>query len=184
MTTFELFILAIGLSMDAFAVAVSIGLSATQAGLKKALIVGLYFGGFQAGMPLIGFFSARFFASHFIAFSHWIAFTLLVFLGAKMIYGVFKGGDDLDIQGSLAFKVMLTLAVATSIDALAVGVSFAFLEVNIFWAVLFIGIITFITSAFGVWIGSVFGEKYKNKAAFVGGLILILMGVHILVEGL
>ncbi|MCL2199777.1 MAG: manganese efflux pump MntP family protein [Defluviitaleaceae bacterium] len=183
MTTLELFILAIGLSMDAFAVAVSIGLAGTRAGLKKALVVGAYFGGFQAGMPLIGFLVAMHFAGHVTAFSHWIAFVLLVFLGGKMIWGAFRGGDE-KVQDSLAVRAMLTLALATSIDALAVGVSFAFLEVNIAWAVLFIGVITFVTSAAGVWIGSVFGEKYKNKAAFFGGVILVIMGIHVLLDGL
>ncbi|MCL1862816.1 MAG: manganese efflux pump MntP family protein [Defluviitaleaceae bacterium] len=182
MSILELFILAIGLSMDAFAVAVSIGLAATHTGFKKALVVGSYFGGFQAGMPVIGFFVARGFAPSVAAFSHWIAFILLSFLGGKMIWGALKDGDE-PVQDSLAVKAMITLALATSIDALAVGVSFAFLDVNITLAVIFIGVVTFVVSAAGVWLGGVFGEKYKNKAAIAGGIILVLMGIHILMEG-
>ena len=184
MNIFVLFALAVGLSMDAFAVAICAGLTMSKATLKKALIVGLYFGVFQAGMPLIGFAVARQFADMIIAFDHWIAFGLLCFLGGKMIIGSFKQEKHLVQETSLGPKQMLPLAIATSIDALAVGVSFAFLHLNILPAVLFIGITTLVLSAAGVKIGSIFGARFKSKAELAGGIILVLIGLNILLEHL
>ena len=183
MGTIELFFLAIGLSMDAFAVAVSIGLTVPKSGIKQPLIVGLYFGIFQAVMPLIGFLVASRFAEFIDPFSQWVAFGLLTFLGGRMIFNGFKG-EAAAAEVSLSPRHMIPLAVATSIDALAVGVSLAFLYVNIVPAVTFIGVITFAVSAAGVGIGSVMGEKFKSKAAFLGGAILILIGLRILLENL
>jgi len=184
MNFFVLFVLAVGLSMDAFAVAICKGLSMTKASIKNAVIVGLYFGIFQAGMPLLGYAIASRFADMITAFDHWIAFGLLCFLGIKMIVGSFKRDKQPDREASLSFKEMLPLAVATSIDALAVGVSFAFLQVDIIPAVLFIGVTTFLLSAAGVKIGSIFGARFKSKAELAGGIILILIGVNILLEHL
>jgi putative Mn2+ efflux pump MntP len=188
----ELFILAIGLSMDAFAVAICIGLAMTKASFKKAMIVGLYFGVFQAGMPLIGFMAATLIAERIVTYDHWVAFVLLCFLGGRMVLGSMKkeespDGDKANAdfeEASVAPAQMLPLAVATSIDALAVGVSFAFLKVSIIPAVSFIGVTTFGISMAGVKIGSVFGTKFKSKAEFAGGVILILIGVRILLEHL
>lgn len=187
MTFAGLFFLAVGLSMDAFAVALCIGLAMEKASVKKALAVGLYFGLFQALMPLIGFFAASAFAGKIIAYSHWIAFALLSFLGGKMIMGGVKKENSEGLkakENSLAFKEMFPLALATSVDALAVGVSFAFLQVNIVPAVLLIGIITLIISIGGVKIGNVFGVRFKSRAEFAGGIILILIGLRILFENL
>jgi putative Mn2+ efflux pump MntP len=181
MTNLELFIIAIGLSMDAFAVAVSIGLTLRQRGFWKALVVGLYFGIFQAIMPLIGFFAAWNFSEYVSAYAHWIAFALLLFLGGKMIYSAFQ--NETAKETSMHPREMLPLAIATSIDALAVGVSFAFLYVSILPAVSFIGVITFLLSTVGVFVGSFFGEKFKNKATFAGGAILVIMGLNILIGG-
>ena len=184
----ELFILAVGLSMDAFAVSVCKGLSVTKMEPKHALLCGAYFGGFQALMPLIGWALGIRFQSMITNIDHWIAFVLLVFIGGKMIAGAVRPEDEnveIDkMDPPLDLKEMLVLAVATSIDALAVGVTFAFLHVNIVWAVTFIGCTTFILSAIGVKVGNVFGMKYKSKAEFVGGLILVLMGIKILLEHL
>jgi len=185
MNIFELFLLAVGLSMDAFAVAVSIGLTVVKSGFKKPLIVGLYFGFFQGAMPLLGYMIARNFADHITAYSHWVAFTLLVFLGVKMIIsGLKKDKDSETTESSLSPKQMLPLAIATSIDALAVGVSLAFLYVSIIPAVTFIGVVTFVISTVGVYVGKVVGAKFKAHAALLGGVILVLMGVRILVEHL
>lgn len=184
----ELFFLAVGLSMDAFAVAVCKGLSMRKVTLKNAGIVGLYFGGFQAGMPLIGYFLGLQFKDYIMSIDHWIAFGLLVYLGIRMIQESLDKDDDVEpIQSEkelLSFKNMSILAIATSIDALAVGITLAFLQVDIVPAVTFIGIITFALSMIGVKIGNVFGTKYKSKAEFVGGAILILMGIKILLEHL
>jgi len=184
MNFFVLFALAIGLSMDAFAVAICKGLSMKKATIKNAMIVGLYFGIFQAGMPFIGYLIASLFADLIIAFDHWIAFGLLCFLGVKMILGSFKKEELSEKETSLDFKEMLPLAIATSIDALAIGVSFAFLQENIVPAVLFIGAVTFLLSFAGVKIGSIFGAKFKSKAELAGGIILILIGTNILFEHL
>lgn len=188
MSLLELFILAVGLSMDAFAVAVCKGLSMREVSIKKAGIVGLYFGGFQAGMPLIGYFLGLQFKDYIMSVDHWIAFILLSFLGIKMIQEALSKEEDddekQDEKEMLSFKNMSVLAIATSIDALAVGITLAFLQVDIVPAVSFIGITTFVLSIIGVKIGNVFGIKYKSKAEFVGGIILIFMGVKILLEHL
>ena len=177
----ELFILAVGLSMDAFAVSVCKGLSLGKIKAKHMCLAGIWFGGFQALMPLVGYFLGSFFADVITKYSHWIAFALLAFLGAKMIKESFER-EELD--DNMGWKTMLVLAVATSIDASAVGVTFAFLDVNILFAVIVIGVTTFAFSAAGVKIGSVFGEKYKSKAEIAGGIILILIGLKILLDGL
>lgn len=176
----ELFILAVGLAMDAFAVSICKGLSLGKIKWKHMCIAGAWFGGFQALMPLIGYFLGSFFADMITKYDHWIAFMLLVFIGISMIKEAF--GEE-EIDACMDVKCMFLLAVATSIDALAVGVTFAFMKVNIIAAVLFIGIITFICSAVGVKIGSVFGTKYRAKAEIFGGAVLILIGLKILLEG-
>lgn len=178
----ELFLIAVGLSMDAFAVAICKGLSVKKATLKHSLIVGLYFGGFQAGMPLLGYFLGSSFAKYIENFDHWIAFGLLGIIGFNMIRESREEEEELD--ASFGFKAMLPMAVATSIDALAVGVSFAVMQVQIGWAVAFIGIITFTLSAIGVKIGNHFGAKYKSKAELFGGIVLIVLGIKILLEHL
>ncbi len=180
----ELFILSIGLAMDAFAVSVCQGLTMKKASLYKMFIIGLYFGIFQATMPLIGFFAGNFFADKIEAFDHWIAFGLLVFLGVKMLWESRKRDEDLKEEPKLTFKYMLPLALATSIDAMAVGISFAFLRVNIIEAVIFIGAITLIISMLGVKIGSIFGSAFKLGAEILGGIILIAIGIKILLEHL
>lgn len=180
----ELLILAVGLSMDAFAVSVCKGLSLGKIKLKHALTAGLWFGGFQALMPLIGYFLGVGFSELVSKFSHWIAFALLVIIGGNMIKEALGKDEEENTDASMSPKNMLLLAIATSIDALAVGVTFAFLEVEIVPAVSFIGVVTFLFSAVGVKIGSLFGTKYKSKAQIVGGVILILLGIKILLEGL
>jgi len=182
MSLWELFFIAVSLSMDAFAVSVCKGLSVEKLQKKHMLLSGLYFGCFQAVMPLIGYFLGVQFQSMITNFDHWITFILLAFIGAKMIYESLKNDDEQN--SSFAFKTMVLLAVATSIDALAVGVTFAFMQVNIVPAVSFIGIVTFVLSAMGVKIGNVFGAKYKSKAEFFGGVVLILIGTKILLEHL
>ena len=182
MELMELFLIAVGLSMDAFAVSICKGLSLGKIKVKHMCLAGIWFGGFQALMPLIGYFLGSFFADMITAYSHWIAFILLVFLGAKMIKEAM--GEEENLDASMGAKDMFLLAVATSIDALAVGVSFAFLQVNIVPAVSFIGVVTFICSAIGVKIGSIFGAKYKSRAEICGGVILILIGIKILLDGL
>ena len=179
----ELFLIAVGLSMDAFAVSVCKGLSLGEIKKKHMCIAGLWFGGFQALMPLIGYFFGSFFISFIQQFAHWIGFGLLLFIGGNMVKESFSKEEE-DVDASMSPKTMFLLAIATSIDALAVGVSFAFLQVQIFWAVLFIGVVTFVLSAVGVKVGSVFGTKYKSKAELVGGIVLILIGVKILLDGL
>lgn len=178
----ELFILAVGLSMDAFAVSVCKGLSLGKIQKRHMCIAGAWFGGFQVLMPLIGYFFGSFFADMITKFSHWVAFVLLLVIGGSMVKESFEKDEEVD--ASMTVKSMLILAVATSIDALAVGVSFAFLKVNIVPAVTFIGVITFVCSAVGIKIGSLFGTKYKGKAEFFGGIILILIGLKILSDGL
>lgn len=180
----ELFIVAIGLSMDAFAVSVCKGLAVKKAGIKEMATAGLWFGGFQGLMPFIGYLLGTAFKDYIEKIDHWVAFVLLAIIGANMIKESLSKEDD-DCCGSMGFKDMITLAVATSIDALAVGISFAILpDVNIGAAVSFIGVITFILSGVGIKIGNIFGAKYKSKAEFAGGLILILMGLKILLEHL
>ncbi len=178
----DLFVLAVGLSMDAFAVSVCKGLSLGKIKNKHMCIAGLWFGGFQALMPLIGYMVGSLFADMIAQYDHWIAFILLALIGGNMIKESF--GSDEEINNSMDCKSMFILAIATSIDALAVGVTFACLDVKIVPAVLFIGIVTFILSAIGVKIGSIFGIKYKSKAELAGGAILIIIGLKILFEGL
>ena len=181
----ELFLLAVGLSMDAFAVAICKGLSMTMAPFKKMLIVGLYFGAFQAAMPLIGYLTATLFASMIVAYDHWIAFCLLCFLGGKMILGSFAKKDCPDRETSLRPAEMLPLCFATSIDALAVGVSFAFLRIYIVPAISIIGLTTLFISMAGVKIGNIFGaRRFKSAAELAGGAILVLIGIKILLEHL
>jgi len=187
----ELLLLAVGLSMDAFAVAICIGLKMRKFMIAKALVVGLYFGLFQAGMPIIGYLFAIQLAGSVAALSPWIAFALLSFIGGKMLAEGLKKTDDSDCMfnpedenAALGLKVMLPLAVATSIDALAVGASLALLSVNIVPAAVLIGTTTLIISMAGVKIGNMFGTRFKSKAETLGGAILIGIGVHILLEHL
>lgn len=185
MSALELFILAVGLSMDAFAVSVCKGLAMKKITLKKSFIVGLYFGIFQAGMPLIGYFLGSAFSEKISNIDHWIAFVLLSLIGASMIKEALSKEEEEELEDAeLGFKNMSVLAIATSIDALAVGVTFAFLKVSIIPAVSFIGMTTLILSMIGVKIGNIFGTKYKSKAEIVGGIILICMGIKILLEHL
>ena len=179
----ELIILSVGLAMDAFAVAICKGLSMSKMSWKKASIIGLYFGGFQALMPLIGYLLGINFQEKITSIDHWIAFVLLGVIGINMIKEAISKDSEKQ-NDSIKFKDMLILAVATSIDALAVGITFAFLKVNIVLAISLIGIITFIISVAGVKIGNVFGDKYEKKAEFAGGIILILLGTKILLEHL
>ena len=182
MQLWELFVIAVGLSADAFAVAICKGLSVKKIEKKHALIVGLYFGGFQAFMPLIGYFLGSKFQSLITEIDHWLALILLAVIGINMIKESFEDCDELD--ASFSFRSMLPMAVATSIDALAVGITFAFLNVNIIPAVSFIGVITFILSAIGLVIGNRFGARFKSKAELLGGIVLVLMGVRIVLEHL
>lgn len=179
----ELFLIAVGLSMDAFAVSVCKGLAMPKCTFKKAAIVGLWFGGFQALMPAIGYILGAQFQEAIASIDHWIAFVLLALIGGNMIHEALDN-DEEEADASLDVKTMFLLAVTTSIDALAIGITFAFLKVNIIPAVCFIGIVTFIISFAGVKIGNVFGARYKNKAEIVGGVILILLGLKILLEHL
>ena len=169
--------------MDAFAVSVCKGLSMQKMNWRHALVIGLYFGGFQAGMPLIGYLLGMGFQSRIEAVDHWIAFLLLGFIGINMIRES-RDTDEEHVDPSIGFRTMVVLAVATSIDALAVGVTFAFLQVAILPAVCFIGVVTFFLSAVGVKIGNVFGTRYKSRAELTGGIILVLMGIKILAEHL
>ena len=179
----ELFILAVGLSMDAFAVSVCKGLAMPKITLKRTLTVGLWFGGFQALMPAAGYLLGVQFRDKITAVDHWIAFILLGLIGSNMIKEACSG-DCEEENESLDIRTMFLLAVATSIDALAVGITFAFLDVHLLAAVSFIGITTFTLSAAGVKIGNVFGTRYKAKAELAGGVILILLGLKILLEHL
>lgn len=182
MSLIELFILAVGLSMDAFAVSICKGLSLRKIKTKHMCIAGLWFGGFQALMPLIGYFLGSFFSEMIEQYDHWVAFILLAIIGGNMIKESF--GKDENVDSAMDFKSMLLLAIATSIDALAVGVTFAFLQVQIVPAVSFIGVVTFIFSAVGIKIGSLFGTKYRSKAELFGGIVLVLIGLKILLEGI
>ncbi|MDD6212574.1 MAG: manganese efflux pump MntP family protein [Clostridiales bacterium] len=183
MSFWELFILAVGLSMDAFAVSVCKGLSLSKVKPKHMVIAGVWFGSFQALMPLIGYFLGSFFTDMISRYAHWIAFILLLIIGIGMIREAFSDEEE-NMDASMDAKNMFLLAVATSIDALAVGVTFAFLRVNLIPAVSFIGIITFLLSAVGIRIGSIFGSRYQDKAEICGGIILVLIGLKILLEGL
>ena len=179
----EIFILAVGLAMDAFAVAVCKGLSLRRLKLGQALLVGLWFGLFQALMPALGYLLGAAFSGLIQSIDHWVAFVLLLLIGGNMIREGLQG-DEEEVDPSLSFGVMFLLAVATSIDALAVGITFAFLRVNLLLAVSLIGVITFAISAVGVKVGNVFGVRYKSKAELLGGTVLILIGGKILLEHL
>lgn len=181
MTLFELFVLAVGLSMDAMAVSICKGLSVPRAEKKHMVIVGLYFGGFQALMPLLGYWLGVNFQAFVESVDHWIAFVLLGVIGLNMIKES-REGDIEELDSCFSFRSMLPLAVATSIDALAVGITFAFLKVQIVPAVSFIGITTFCLSAAGLVIGNTLGAKSKSKAELVGGIVLICMGTKILLD--
>lgn len=185
----ELFLLAVGLSMDAFAVSVCKGLAMKKATLKAEATCGLWFGGFQMLMPVTGFFLGALFADAIEAFDHWVAFGLLVIIGINMLKEALEkedeSGDDPEKDADLSVRTMFLMAVATSIDALAVGISLAMVgSVNIWLAAAFIGICTCLLSALGVKIGNVFGSRYEKKAELAGGVILILLGVKILLEHL
>ncbi|MCI2105997.1 MAG: manganese efflux pump MntP family protein [Intestinimonas sp.] len=185
MNLLELFLLAVGLSMDAFAVSICKGLSMNRVTVGKAVSVGLYFGAFQAGMPLLGYFLGLQFRAYITAVDHWIAFFLLGFLGINMIREALRGPDmETKLEEDLRFSGMLVLSVATSIDALAVGIPLAFLHIDIVPAVFLIGTVTFTLSALGVKVGNLFGTRYESKAELAGGIILIGMGLDILLEHL
>lgn len=186
MVIIELLLIAIGLSMDAFAVSVCKGLAMKKVTVKELCIVGLWFGGFQALMPAIGDLLGSAFEKYITPIDHWVAFVLLVFIGANMIKEALSK-DEEEADDSLGFRTMLIMAIATSIDALAVGITFAFLIETIsylIFAISAIGVTTFLLSALGVKIGNIFGVKYKSKAELAGGVILILLGIKILLEHL
>jgi putative Mn2+ efflux pump MntP len=183
MGLFEIIMIAVGLSMDAFAVAVCKGLATSRFTLKRALTVGAWFGGFQALMPALGFLLGTSFEDYIKSVDHWVAFVLLTIIGVNMI----RESRSCDDEGcdDMSFMTMLLLAVATSIDALAVGISFAFLGLDsIVMTFVLIGVITFVLSAAGFWVGNRFGSKYKSRAELLGGIILILIGLKILLEHL
>ena len=182
MSFWELFLIGVGLSMDAFAVSVCKGLSVKKLGVRHALLAGLYFGGFQFLMPVLGYLLGYRFETLIQSIDHWIAFALLVLIGGNMIKESFSDADEQN--DDFGFRAMVLLAIATSIDALAVGITFAFLEVDILPAAGLIGVTTFLLSALGIWIGHVFGLRYKAWAERVGGAILILIGLRILLEHL
>ena len=183
MSIIEIILIGIGLAMDAFAVSICKGLSMKKLEFRKAIVIALYFGIFQAVMPIIGYYLGERFESLVTSIDHWIILGLLVFIGANMIKESFEK-ENTEANDNVDMKTMLILAIATSIDALAVGITFAFFEINVISVVLAIGIITFILSVIGVKIGNKFGEKYKRKSEFVGGLILILIGIKVLMEHL
>lgn len=183
MTFFELLLIAIGLSMDAFSVSICKGLTTKEFSWRMALVCGLWFGFFQALMPIIGYYLGAQFQEMIEAYDHWIAFGLLFLIGANMIREAVWGKEE-EQDGSLGFKTMILLAIATSIDALAVGVSFACIQVKLWSSVLIIGITTFLFSVLGVKIGNVFGSRYEKSANIVGGIILIFIGLKILMEHL
>ena len=187
MSLIELFIIAVGLSMDAFAVSICKGLSMQRMSWKNAVIVGLYFGGFQAGMPLFGYILGSQFKEAITSIDHWIAFILLAFIGGKMLWDVFHEKEEETtekVDARLDHKELFMLAIATSIDALAVGIAFACLDVQIWSSISIIGCVTLVLSFCGVWIGNRFGNRFEKKAEIAGGLVLILIGVKILVEHL
>lgn len=179
----ELILLSIGLAMDAFAVSICKGISMKRMNWRKALIIGMYFGGFQALMPVIGYFLGTAFESIITNIDHWVAFILLGIIGGNMIKEAFEDESE-NCNDDVGFKTMIMLAIATSIDALAVGITFAFLKVNLIAAISMIGVITFVLSVIGTKIGNRFGDKYESKAELVGGVILVLLGIKILLEHL
>ena len=184
----ELFVLAVGLSMDAFAVSVCKGLAVQKAGVEECCIAGVWFGGCQALMPLLGYLLGSQFKDYITCVDHWIAFVLLLIIGVNMIREALGKEEDGEVcpkeENPFAFKTMLMLAVATSIDALAVGITLAFLNVALIPSVTFIGVTTLVISAIGIRIGNIFGMKYKSRAEFAGGVILICIGLKILLEHL
>ena len=185
----DFILLGIGLAMDAFAVSICKGLGMTKINKNQLIIIASFFGGFQAIMPLIGYLLGNIFAKYVMQFSHWIAFVLLAFIGIKMIIDAIKERNEKDIAEEkdkpISFKEITLLAIATSIDALAVGVTFSFYEdINIVLAIVIIGVITLIISAIGVLIGNIFGSRYRFIASLIGGIILVLLGIKILLEGL
>jgi putative Mn2+ efflux pump MntP len=183
----ELLLLGIGLAMDAFAVSICKGLAMRRVNKKQAVVIGLFFGGFQALMPFLGWVLGSQFENYITSVDHWIAFILLGFIGGKMMVEALKPEEAEIIEKMdqpLDMKEMFILAIATSIDALAVGITFAFLDYPIVEAITIIGVVTFIISVAGVYVGNFFGNKYKNKAEFVGGLILVLLGLRILLSHL
>ena len=184
MTLLEIMLIAVGLSMDAFAVSITLGLSVQKPKLAEYLIPGIYFGFFQALMPFIGYFAGIHFANKIQHLDYWIAFALLGFIGGKMIKDSFSKDDETENAPSFHPVKMLLLAIATSIDALAVGITFAFFAINIFTAILIIGLTTLCISTAGVKIGNLFGARFKSKAECAGGIVLVLLGIKILIEGL
>ena len=184
MEPLDLILIAVGVSMDAFAVSIAKGLATQRLRPRHYASVALWFGGFQALMPLIGYFAGYNFSAAVESFDHWIAFVLLAMIGGKMLYDTLSACDSEEEEAcsNFGFKTMLLLAVATSIDALAIGVSLAFLKVNIWTAVLFIGLTTALFSAFGLRLGNLFGYRYKRRAEITGGVVLILIGLKILLE--
>ena len=180
----EILLIAVGLSMDAFAVSITLGLSVKKPKIIEYFIPGIYFGFFQALMPFIGYFAGSLFAGRIIDFEHWIAFLLLCLIGGKMIKDSFSKEESEVSSNSFQFIKMLLLAIATSIDALAVGITFSFFQVNIFLSIIIIGLTTFFISIAGVKIGNLFGMRFKSKAEFLGGAVLILLGFKILIEHL
>ena len=180
----ELFLIAVGLSMDAFAVSICQGLGMPKLNLKHAAIIAVFFGGFQALMPVLGWILGEQFAHYVTAVSHWIAFALLAFIGGKMLWEAFHEDDDYEHTGQLDIKGLFMLAIATSIDALAVGVTFAFLDVAIAPSAALIGVTTFVISFAGVAIGHQFGGRWEKPSTIAGGIVLVLIGVEILLEGL
>lgn len=186
MNLFELIMLSLGLAMDAFSVSVCNGLSMKTIDYKGSFLTALFFGAFQAGMPLIGFFLGSRFEQYISRYSHWIAFVLLGFIGGKMIFEVMHSGKDEETQQEYSLNIgeLFVLAIATSIDALAVGVVFAAQKTPVISSVAVIGTVTFVTSLIGVAIGNRFGSKYEKKAEFAGGAVLVLIGVKLLLDGL
>jgi len=182
MSFLEIILIAIGLSMDAFAVSVTLGLSVSRLKTKEYLIPGIYFGFFQALMPFTGYYTGALFSDRIQNFEHWIAFVLLGFIGGKMIKESFDKDDEIKNENPFGIIKMLLLAIATSIDALAVGITFAFFKINIFTAIIIIGLTTFFISIGGVIAGNIFGAKYKSKAEFLGGVVLVILGLKILIE--
>lgn len=178
----ELMIIAVGVSMDAFAVSICKGLSVRNIRPKHSLLTALWFGGFQALMPLLGYFLGVSFADFVSSVDHWIAFILLGIIGSNMIKESFHKDECCSVDPDFSFRTMLAMAVATSIDALAIGVSLAFLKVNIWQSVILIGLTTAVFSGTGVYIGNIFGNRYKSKAEFAGGFILVVMGLKILLD--
>jgi len=184
MRLFEIILIAVGLSMDAFAVSITLGLSVEKPKAKEIITPGVFFGFFQALMPIIGYFAGINFAGKIQEFEHWVAFVLLGIIGGNMIRESLSKKEEKANEDSFQFIKMLVLAIATSIDALAIGVTFAFFKINIFKAAIIIGSITFIISMAGVKIGNIFGTKFKSKAEFIGGAVLVLLGIKIVIEHL